>query len=358
MNISGSSGPPAARASLSQVSGFDEIIDVRTPLEFAQDHIPGAINAPVLSNEERVRVGTMYTQVSAFEATRLGATLVARNIALHLETLFHDRPKSWRPLIYCWRGGKRSGSMAAWFNLIGWQAQALEGGYKSYRNHVLTTLEERSSRFNYIVLVGPTGTGKTRLLHALKQHGAQVLDLEHLASHRGSLLGQLPGQEQPTQKMFESLLARELDTFQWQQPVFVEAESPRIGRVVLPKPLLKKMHQGRCVHLNVSLNDRLDFLLEDYAHLFDHAEAFKQTLERFVKLHSRQTVMHWQALVDTGARRELFEELMTHHYDPRYARSSGNNYLHLHDAVRVDFRPNGPDIAEQAGRLLAALLPS
>jgi tRNA 2-selenouridine synthase len=185
---------------LDRAGEFDEIIDVRTPLEFAEDHIPGALNAPVLSNEERVIVGTMYRQVSPYEATRVGAAMVARNIARHLDTTFADRPRNWRPLIYCWRGGKRSGSMTAWFNLIGWQARQLDGGYKAYRRSVCATLDTLPAQFRYITLVGHTGCGKTRLLNALRAEGAQTLDLEALARHRGSLLGALPGVPQPTQK--------------------------------------------------------------------------------------------------------------------------------------------------------------
>lgn len=117
-------------APLEQLADFDEIVDVRTPLEYAEDHIPGALNAPVLSNEERVIIGTMYNQVSPFEATRLGAAMVARNIAQHLETTFAERPRNWRPLVYCWRGGKRSASMTIMLNMIGWRARQLEGGYK------------------------------------------------------------------------------------------------------------------------------------------------------------------------------------------------------------------------------------
>ncbi|HZZ13777.1 MAG TPA: tRNA 2-selenouridine(34) synthase MnmH, partial [Paraburkholderia sp.] len=233
--------------SLDHEHDFDEIIDVRTPLEFAEDHIPGALNAPVLSNEERVLVGTMYKQVSPFEATRVGAALVARNIAQHLETTFADRPRAWRPMIYCWRGGKRSGSVTTLFNMIGWQARQLDGGYKSYRRATLDTLGVLPRAFQYIVLVGPTGSGKTRLLSALNEAGAQTLDLEALAAHRGSLLGAWTGVAQPSQKRFDTLLVSALRGFDAARPVFVEAESRRIGSVALPLALLETFHHGACV---------------------------------------------------------------------------------------------------------------
>ncbi len=339
-------------APLDQLADFDEIIDVRTPLEYADDHIPGAINAPVLSNEERVTVGTLYRQVSAFEATKVGAAMVAKNIGLHLETLFADRPRQWRPLIYCWRGGKRSGSMTTWFNMIGWQARQLDGGYKTYRRWVIDSLECRPTEFQYIVLTGHTGTGKTRLLQALSQAGAQVLDLEQLACHRGSLLGALPGRGQPSQKHFESDLVTALTQFDPARPVFVEAESSRIGSISVSKLLLSTFHRSTCVNVQASLDDRITFLLQDYGHLFNDPEHFKQLLNRLVGLHSKKTIDHWHQLIDTGAHAELFSELVRLHYDPAYARSSHEHFAGLSDAPIFTFRPNAMDNLEQARSLL------
>ena len=197
-------------ANLSQLGEFDEIIDVRTPSEFAEDHIPGAINCPVLSDEERITVGTLYKQVSPFEARKVGAALVARNIAFHLQTRFHDRPKSWHPMIYCWRGGQRSSAMCIILAQVGWAAQKLEGGYKAYRRDVLEKLEALPQNLTFRVICGPTGSGKSYLLAALADNGQQVLDLEMLAGHRGSVLGKIPGQSQPSQKWFDSALLEAL----------------------------------------------------------------------------------------------------------------------------------------------------
>jgi len=340
---------------LDRAGEFDEIIDVRTPLEFAEDHIPGALNAPVLSNEERVIVGTMYQQVSPYEATRVGAAMVARNIARLLDTTFADRPRNWRPLIYCWRGGKRSGSMTTWFNLIGWQARQLDGGYKAYRQSVRATLDTLPTRFRYIALVGHTGCGKTRLLNALGDAGAQTLDLEALACHRGSLLGALPGKPQPSQKGFDSGLVETLGRFDPEWPVFVESESRRIGLVHLPIALIDAFHAGPWVQVDAAHDERITFLLEDYAHLFDAPDAFKAQLDRLIGLHSRDQVARWNALIYPDARADLFTELIDKHYDPAYARTYRATYNQPNRALTFAFRPNAADVRDQASTLLVRL---
>ncbi|SEJ57581.1 tRNA 2-selenouridine synthase [Paraburkholderia diazotrophica] len=342
-------------APLDQISEFDEIVDVRTPLEFAEDHIPGAINAPVLSNEERVIIGTMYKQVSPFEATRQGAAMVSRNIAGHLETTFADRPRNWRPLVYCWRGGKRSGSMTTWLNLIGWRARQLDGGYKSYRHAVVQSLDTLPGQFRYVVLAGHTGSGKTRLLHALAETDAQALDLEGLASHRGSILGMLPNEAQPSQKAFDTALVSALRGFDPSRPVFVEAESRRIGSVSLPVSLTEQLHRGTCIRVETERGERIRLLLQDYAHLFDDREFFKAQLAKLIELHGRARIGEWQTMIDEDKRVELFEQLIDLHYDPAYARSTGKHYAQLPQSMRFALRPTDADLHEQARALLAQL---
>ncbi|GAB7534941.1 tRNA 2-selenouridine(34) synthase MnmH [Burkholderia sp. 3C] len=339
---------------LSRVDEFDEIIDVRTPLEYAEDHIPGALNAPVLSNDQRVVIGTMYKQVSPHEATRLGAAWVARNIAEHLETTFADRPLNWRPLIYCWRGGKRSGSMTSWFNLIGWRARQLDGGYKAYRRWVVDELDALPARFRYIVLTGRTGSGKTQLLGALGRAGAQIVDLERLAVHRGSLLGALPGAAQPTQKGFDTALVLALRALDPARPVFVEAESRKIGQITLPDTMLAGMHAARCVAVETARDARVALLLRDYGHLFDDPAAFMQQLARLTELHGHARIRDWQALAEAGARDVLFESLIDLHYDPAYARSSRASFRQLAAAPAFAFRPMA-DEADQAAQAQALL---
>lgn len=328
---------------------------MRTPLEFAIDHIPGATNAPVLSNEERIVIGTMYCQESPFQATRLGAALVAKNIGRHLETVFADRPRNWRPLVYCWRGGKRSEAMTSWLNMVGWQARQLDGGYKAYRRWVVRALDDAPTRFSYYVLLGHTGTGKTRLLQALGAVGAQILDLEQLACHRGSLLGAMPGQPQPGQKKFESGLMAAFRRFDPDQPIFIEAESARIGRLTLPKSLLDAFHQGVCIELSATFDERIAFLLEDYSTLFSDTDAFKRQLERLTGLHSKDTIARWYALIDAGQRASLFRELIGQHYDPAYTRSQDRHFLRRDVLERFAFHPNSDDIQGQARQLLQRL---
>ncbi|TAJ83155.1 MAG: tRNA 2-selenouridine(34) synthase MnmH [Gallionellaceae bacterium] len=322
-------------ANVSQLSDYDDIIDVRSPAEFAEDHIPGAISAPVLDNEERARIGTLYKQVSPFEAQRLGAALIARNIAGHLETLFHERPREWKPLIYCWRGGQRSGAMAHIFAQVGWRVGQLQGGYKTYRRHVIDELETLPARFQFRVMCGATGSGKSRLLHALRMQGAQVLDLEQLAQHRGSLLGNLPDQAQPAQKMFETRLWDALRRFDMQQPVFVEAESRKIGILSTPTTLLEAIRKAECIAIDASMQARVRLLMEDYAHFLHDTGSLKRALVPLLELHGHKIIEQWQEMAQQGEWAALVADLLSRHYDPAYQRSTGNNFPRLKEAQHV-----------------------
>ena len=319
-------------------SDFDAIIDARTPSEFAEDHIPGAISAPVLSDAERAEVGTLYKQVSPFEAKKLGGALVAGNVARHIESHWKEKPKSWRPLVYCWRGGKRSGAMAHILREIGWDAQTLSGGYKAYRRWVVQELEEKPSDFEYLVVHGPTGSGKSRLLAALGDAGAQVLDLEALAAHRGSVLGGLPDRPQPSQKMFESLLLKELSSLKRTKPVYVEGESKKIGQLQVPDALIARMRASPCVRLETDTETRVTLLLEEYQHYLADTSALGGQLDCLVSLHGREKVAEWKTLAEHGAWREFVARLLVEHYDPAYRRSSHKNFTHLPEARVVRIR--------------------
>jgi tRNA 2-selenouridine synthase len=311
---------------------FDSVIDARTPAEYALDHIPGAVSAPVLDDAQRAEVGTLYKQVSPFDAKRLGAALIAQNVARHIETLFRGKEKAWRPLIYCWRGGKRSGAMAHILREVGWDASTLDGGYRAYRRWVVEQLATVPLDLELIVVHGPTGSGKSRFLAALRKAGAQVLDLEGLAAHRGSVLGGLPGEAQPSQKWFESQLLAELEKFDRSRPAYVEGESKKIGELQVPEALMTRMRSSRCVTLETDLPTRVTLLLDEYRHLVEDRGALNAQLDCLVALHGRERIGEWQALAAAGSWREFVERLLVQHYDPAYRRSSMKNYPQLIDA--------------------------
>jgi len=323
----------ANTVTVAQLDAFDEVIDVRSPGEFALDHVPGALNCPVLDDEERARVGTMYKQDSAFDAKKEGAALVSRNIARHIEERFRGRGRDWRPLVYCWRGGQRSASMAHVLREVGWDAATLEGGYRAYRREVLAQLDVVPARFRYRVLCGATGSGKSRLLEALAARGAQVLDLERLASHRGSLLGGLPGEPQPSQKMFDGLVWQALKRFDAARPVHVEAESKKIGQLQVHGGLLERMRAGECVHLQVAAPERVRFLVAEYQHFLIEPGALKAKLECLTPHYGRGVVGRWLEQVDSGTWPLLVADLLHTHYDPSYLRATTKNYL-LYDSGR------------------------
>jgi tRNA 2-selenouridine synthase len=324
---------PSVAISAGVIEQFDTIIDTRSPAEYAEDHIPGALSCPVLDNDERAKIGTLYKQVSSFTAKKTGAALVARNIARHVETAFVDQPANWRPLVYCWRGGKRSGAMAHVLREIGWDAKTLEGGYKSYRKHVVEQLAELSQRFRFRVVHGVTGSGKSRFLRALKKAGAQTLDLEELAAHRGSVLGNLPERPQPSQKMFESLLLRELSGLDPRKPVHVEGESRKIGQLQVPTALIEAMRASECVVLETGLETRVALLMDEYRHFFDDIAALGAQLDCLVELHGREKIAEWKSLAGRGEWRALVARLLEEHYDPAYKRSAARNFAKLSDAA-------------------------
>ena len=318
---------------VAQLADFDEIIDVRSESEFAQDHIPGAVNCAVLNDSERARVGTLYKQVSAFDAKKLGAALVSRNIARHLEATFGARPRTWRPLVYCWRGGSRSAALAHVLRQVGWRAGQLDGGYKTYRHAVIADLEMLPHGLDWRVVCGFTGAGKSRLLRALALCGAQVLDLEALAAHRGSVLGNLPHAPQPAQKMFESLVWSALRKFDLTRPVFVESESKKIGNLRVPQSLIAAMWESPCVTLEAPTELRVAMLKDEYSHFIEDAAALGTQLDCLVAHYGERQIDAWKALAVAGDWDALVRELLEMHYDPAYTRSTLQHYPHLAHGV-------------------------
>jgi tRNA 2-selenouridine synthase len=326
----------ATPLALSQLREFDAVLDARSPAEFGEDHLPGAICVPVLDDAERSMVGTVYKQQSAFEAKRVGAPIVARNIARHIETLFADRPRQWRPLVYCWRGGGRSGSLAHVLRQVGWDAQRLEGGYKAFRRQVVVDLEEMPRHFRFHVICGATGSGKSRLLEALAQAGSQVLDLEVLAAHRGSVLGELPDSPQPTQKSFETALWTALSQFDPSRAVFVESESKKVGNLRVPEALITHMRDSRCFRLEAGTPARVALLLEDYSHFVERPEALAEKLDCLRSLHGAERIGQWKSHLSRGEWEPLVRDLLESHYDPAYRRSLQRNYRDAQSATPVE----------------------
>jgi tRNA 2-selenouridine synthase len=320
---------------VAHLAEFDEVIDVRSEAEFAEDHIPGAINCPVLDNEERVRVGTLYKQVSPFEAKKVGAALVSRNIARHIEDNLAQRPRGWKPLVYCWRGGTRSGALASVLQQIGWRANRLDGGYKTYRRAVIDDLAVLPGRFTWRVICGLTGSGKSRLLRALANAGAQVLDLEALAAHRGSVLGNLPDAPQPSQKMFESRVWDVLHKLDPARPVFVESESNKIGNLRTPEVLIEKMWGSDCVRLETATLLRVPMLMQEYDHFVRDPLALGAQLDCLVTLHGHERIAAWKALAAAGDSNTLVRELLELHYDPAYTRSIFKHYPRLAEGPQL-----------------------
>lgn len=304
--------------SLSDLSELhaDTIIDVRAPAEFAHDHIPGAINLPVLSDEERARVGTLYVQDSPFVARKIGAALVARNAAAHIETHLMGYDGGWQPLIYCWRGGQRSGSFAMLLGQIGWRVNTIEGGYQSYRRLVVKRVYDAAFPSPVILLDGNTGTAKTEVLARLARHGVQSIDLEGLANHRGSALGGFGGQ--PSQKAFETQLAAQVEALDPERPVVIEAEGSRVGALGVPPSVLSAMKDAPRIEIKAPVDARASYLTRAYADLVADVPDTVERLQKLVGIQGREKVALWSEMAVSGAQEELARCLIQDHYDPRY----------------------------------------
>lgn len=330
---------------------FDSIVDVRSPAEFAEDHVPGAISLPVLSNDERELVGTIYTQESPFKARKVGAALVARNAASHIEGALSDRDGSWRPLVYCWRGGQRSGSFASILSQIGWRAGTLEGGYRSYRRLVVEMLRDSPLPHRLLLLDGNTGTAKTEILGRLAVRDVQTLDLEGLAAHRGSLLGAVGG-PQPSQKAFESSLAKAIAGFDPGRPVVAEAESSTVGDLQLPSSLWHAMRAAKRIRLIAPIDARARYLSQAYSDLTGDRAALQGKLVNFAKFHGHAQVKAWQEMAGNGEFETLAGELMQRHYDVRYEKSRACREAVQYGEIELDDLTE-EDLDQAADRIAA-----
>lgn len=335
------------------LAGYALVIDARSPREYAEDHVPGAVNLPVVNDDEYAAVGTLH-RTDPHAAYLVGVQWSLRNIAGHLQRLIAQHPPQARFLVYCFRGGKRSRLWADNLRTIGYAVDVLDGGWKQYRRWVIAQLEQQPGRLRWQVLCGPTGCGKTRLLHALRAQGAQVLDLEELAQHRGSLLGAWPGRAQPTQKSFDSSLLAQLRRFDPARPVWVEAESGKIGRLQLPDALLRAMQRGQPWWIDAPMTERVRLWQQDYAHFDADPVAMVRLLAPLKPLIGGQVLAHWQALAQAGDSAGLFEQVMRQHYDPGYARSTQRQYGEADPRQRLLLPSlSGPALAAAAAALCA-----
>ena len=307
---------------------YDEIIDVRSPSEFHEDHLPNAINLPVLSNLEREHIGTIYKQESPFTAKRKGAELVSFNISKHLKNYFSNKEKDYSPLVYCWRGGQRSKSLSIILNSIGWKPTILEGGYQSYRKHIINSLDKiLSTGFNLKIISGLTGSGKTKLLKQLSLAGAQVIDLEGLAKHKGSALGDEVNSAQPSQKMFERNIYELLQSFNAGIPIFLESESSRIGNLQVPAKLWNLMKISSLIEIQITHEKRIALLINEYQHLINDPKLLLSKLEKIKHLKPPSVFENWVNLINQRNVPSFVNSILKDHYDQAYLNSRGKTYV-------------------------------
>lgn len=307
----------------------DTIIDVRSPAEYDEDHLPGAINLPVLEDDQRAEVGTIYSKVSPFMARKKGGALVAQNTAIHLQRTLAGKDGAWQPLIYCWRGGQRSNAFATILDQVGWRVKLLQGGYQSYRRAIVELLYKKPILYRLILISGSTGTAKTALLHQLASKGAQTLDIEGIAAHRGSLFGSV-NSKQPTQKMFESLLANKLSSLDPNAVTFMEAESSKVGELLIPPSLWSSMAVAPQIKIKASLEARSKFLCKNYSDLTENKNKLNKLIDKLRPYHCAEQINVWkeQAIVEEW--QNLALGLITKHYDPRYAKSASHKNGTIH----------------------------
>jgi len=344
----------SAAEAAARLAEFSMVIDARSQSEYALDRLPGAVNWPSLNDDERVLIGTTYKQISPFEARKRGAGLVIANIARHIAREVLDKPRDWQPLVYCWRGGKRSGVLADLLDQIGFRVTVVEGGYKAFRNAVLASMPGLAQGLRFEVVCGLTGSGKTRLLQALRTRGAQVLDLEALAQHRGSVLGLMPGDVQPGQKQFEMRIWDRLRSFDALRPVFVESESKKIGNLMVPESLILAMRASACLDIELRIEERVSLLLEDYDWFVKDPELFCSRMQPLSEIRGNAVVRRWQAMVREGRIGEVFRELLEQHYDPGYAASIRRNFRQFADAWVLQPADRSVEAMDElAGEILA-----
>ena len=330
---------------------FDTIIDVRSPLEFAEDHIVGAINCPVLSDLERQKVGTIYKKESSFKAKIIGSSLTAKNIAFHIENNFMEKKGSWQPLIYCWRGGQRSKAFSIVLSEVGWRTNQLKGGYKEYRNQVINFLDNIGPKLKITLISGKTGSAKTKILKSIENEGGQILDLEGLANHKGSLLGKIPDLIQPSQKFFESLIFNKIQNLNLKDKIYIEAESSKIGNIHIPKSIWKKMIKSPRIEISANVELRAKFLVNDYDYMCNDPTLINPIIKGLKNRLSKKLFDEWTNLIDRKKWFDLTKSFLENHYDPSYSSNTIKNDRKVIKKITATSL-NNSDIKDIAKRIL------
>ena len=305
---------------------------MRSENEFADDHIPSSINLPVLNNKERIIIGTQYKE-NSFEARKKGAALISNNISKIIKKdLFNKKDKI---LIYCWRGGLRSLSLYLVLKQIGFDVEILEDGYKSYRRHVVQFFEDEIEQFNFNQIKGVTGVGKTLFLKNLEK-STQVLDLEGIANHKGSILGDIPKFKQPNQKMFETKLFEKLESLNRKKKIWVEAESIKIGKLNIPSKLWKKMDEGISVKLKSTVDERVKFILKDYKYFTKEPELMSNAMLVLKKIIKKDDYRVIEENLKNGDYMNFVKSLINHHYDKAYKKTRSEMDDQNDNVIEID----------------------
>ena len=318
-----------------ELKSFDDIIDVRSPNEYQEDHIPNSTNLPVLNNLERKEIGTIYKNKSAFIAKKIGASLVSANIANHIKKNLLTKPGNWKVLIYCWRGGQRSKSFATVLSEIGWQVYVLKGGYKTYRSSINKKIYTITKKRKFMIIRGPTGCAKTRILQRLKKIGANTIDLEGIAKHKGSLLGSNPNVNQPSQKLFESQIYIELKKIKEKKLIFIESESSKIGNLYLPSTIISKIEKSPSIEINTDIKSRVSYLIKDYKSFIKTKDSFNKLFAYANVKLGKDIVTAWKVNYNSKDWKKLAYQLIVEYYDPLYNHKKNNRINSIIDKYNL-----------------------